>query len=234
MTITVHHRVPRDDLGLGLVRVEGVGCGPAPEVLAAELERWIQKRRSAELEPGEEALRKGSRDVLRNGKYKPAGRGKPASEYLLRAARDDDFPQINGPVDANNMVSLRHCVPASLWDQQLAGHPELEVRLGAEDEQYVFNQAGQTLRLQDLVCGCVLPRGSAESRPVVTPIKDGLATKLHPLTTAVTGCIYYPLGAGSATHLKEITEAFLHWLLHCGVEATGATAVALPGQSVTL
>ena len=32
--------------------------------------------------------RKLSRDLLRHGGYKPTGRGKPASEYLVRAAGD--------------------------------------------------------------------------------------------------------------------------------------------------
>ncbi len=233
MTMTVHNRVPRDDLALGLVEAKGVRCGPAPAALAEELKRWVQRRATAELEAGEEALRKGSRDILRNGKYKPTGRGKPASEYLVRAAKAGDFPRINGPVDANNLVSLQHCVAVSLWDQHLAGHAEYEVRLGSEDEQYVFNPAGQTLRLRDLVCGCVLA-DEGESRPVVTPIKDGLATKIRPETTHVAGCIYYPLAAGSALHLEEITAAFFGWLRQCGEAVSGATAVALPGQTATL
>ena len=212
---------------------DGVACGPAPALLSEELEGWIERRRGAELEPAEEALRRGSRDVLRNGKYKPTGRGKPASEYLVRAATDDSFPRINGPVDANNLISLQHCVAVSLWDQTLAGGSELELRLGAEDEQFVFNQAGQLLRLKDLVCGCVLDH-APPTAPIVTPIKDSLATKIHSSTTHVAGCIYYPLSAGSLSHLQQITEAFLGRLLQCGEATTGTTAVLLPRRTATL
>ncbi len=34
----------------------------------------------------EEETRRAVRDLLRHGGYKPTGRGKPASEYLVRAA----------------------------------------------------------------------------------------------------------------------------------------------------
>ena len=235
MTITVDHRVERDDLGLGLVRVEQISTGPAPAALAAELDRWIVRRADTELSEAEEALRKGSRDVLRNGKYKPTGRGKPASEYLLRAARQGDFPRINGPVDANNLVSLRHCAPISVWDLDLAGSRRFEFRLGQADESYVFNSAGQQLDLCDLVCGCVLdPEQGPGSRAVVTPIKDSMATKTRAETSRLAGCVYYPLRVGGAEGLDAATDELLRWLLACGPQASGASAVALPGQRVEL
>ena len=173
MTITIHNRIPRDDIALGLVRVEGLEVGPAPQALADELELWIDHRAGGTLTDEEEAARKGSRDMLRNGVYKPTGRGKPASEYLARAANEGNFPRINGPVDANNLVSLKHCVPISVWDLDLARTAELEFRLGVDGERYVFNAAGQELDLHDLVCGCgLLPGQEPPSLPMVTPIKD--------------------------------------------------------------
>ena len=219
-------------MGLGLVRVEGIQVGPAPAALTAELDRWILRRGSADLDPAEEALRKASRDILRNGKYKPTGRGKPASEYLQRAAREDSFPRINGPVDANNLVSLRYCVAISLWDLDLAGVEGFEFRLGAEDEQYVFNPSGQVLGLRDLVCGCGL--GLDGSTPLVTPIKDGMATKIGPATTRLAGAIYFPLSEGGVEILTTITGEFLSWLGQCGESTTGLSAVALPGETVSL
>ena len=56
MTITVHHRVERLDLGLGLVHVEGIRVGPSPAALAEELERWIARRHEAPLSPEEDQL----------------------------------------------------------------------------------------------------------------------------------------------------------------------------------
>ena len=156
--ITVHHRVPRDDLGLGLVRLEGVRVGAAPAELADELDRCVEatRGRGDALDPRFEALRQGGRAVLRNGRYKPTGRGKPASEYLMRAAAEGSFPRINGPVDANNLVSLAHAVAISLWDLDLAASDDFEVRPGRPAERYVFNPTGQVLELEDLVCGCAL------------------------------------------------------------------------------
>lgn len=238
MPITIFHRVPREDLALGLVRVRGVSAGAAPAALAAELDQTIARHREDDLEPHLEALRKGSRDVLRNGVYRPSGRGKPASEYLLRAARKDDFPRINGLVDANNLVSLRHCVAISVWDEELmlSLGQQLELRLGAEHEQYVFNPAGQTLRLQDLVCGCAIPAtgGESASLPMVSPIKDSLATKTRPETTRVMGCVYFPLTAGDQQQLEQITTELLDWLRQCGEQTTGTMAVLLAGQSLSL
>ena len=233
MNISIHNRVPREDLALGLVRAEGVSPGPAPAALHDELDQLIEDRSARELEAAGEALRKGSRDILRNGKYKPSGRGKPANEYLMREAAKGTFPRINGPVDANNLVSLQACVPISLWDLVLAGDPpQYEVRLGAEDEAYVFNSAGQTLALRDLVCGCALT--DAGSTPLVTPIKDGLASKLTAETTRVGGCIYYPLSAGSREHLEETTRALARWLGLCGQSVQTSWALVLPGESTSL
>jgi DNA/RNA-binding domain of Phe-tRNA-synthetase-like protein len=228
--ITVENRVPRDDLALGLVRVEGVAIGPAPAALAEELGRLVALR-VAPLPPAEEALRKASRDMLRNGRYKPTGRGKPASEYLMRAASQGDFPRLSGPVDANNLVSLLHCVPISVWDLDLAGTERFEFRLGAEEERYVFNPSGQELDLRDLVCGCGLVDG--ESRPMVTPIKDSLATKLVDGTTRLAGAIYYPLGCGRA-RLEQATAELLRWLEACGADAEGVMAICPPGETVAL
>jgi DNA/RNA-binding domain of Phe-tRNA-synthetase-like protein len=235
MTITIHNRIPRDDLALGLVRVEGIVIGPAPQPLADELELWIDHRNGGTLTDEDEAVRKGSRDMLRNGVYKPTGRGKPASEYLARAANEGNFPRINGPVDANNLVSLKHCVPISVWDLDLAGTAEFEFRLGLEGEVYVFNPTGQELGLQDLVCGCELLAGQdPPSRPVVTPIKDSLATKLRAETTRLAGCLYYPLAAGNPAGLEQATAELLRWLELCGPAPRGTLALCLPGQSVEL
>ena len=234
MTIKIAHDVKRDDLGLGVVRVEGLTAGPAPAALAAALDALIARRAAAPLDEAEEARRKGSRDILRNGVYKPTGRGKPASEYLLRAAREERFPRISGPVDANNLVSLQHCVPISLWDLDLAATARFEVRLGAAAERYVFNPGGQELLLRDLVCGCGLYDAAPLSRPLVTPIKDSLATKLTEATTRVAGCIYYPLQAGSVEHLRQITVDFAGWLEACGEGVEAAPAVLQPGGSTTL
>jgi len=232
MSTTFHHRVPRDDLGCGVVRAEPVAVGPAPEALAEALAAWRARRRDAPLDAETEQRRLRSRDMLRNGRYKPTGRGKPANEYLLRAAAGDDFPLINGPVDANNVVSLQYMVPISVWDLDLAGSDSFEVRLGAADEAYVFNPSGQTLALADLVCGCALAEGG--SRPLVTPIKDGMVTKIQPGTTRVAGLIYFPLRAGGEEVLAAATAELARWLGSCGEGVDVRWATLLPGAEVSI
>src|SRR6516225_9048227 len=51
-------------------------------------------------------LRAAIRTMLRHGGYNPTGRGKPASEYLLRPARESAIRSINVAVDVCNIVSL--------------------------------------------------------------------------------------------------------------------------------
>jgi len=56
------------------------------------------------------------RQLLRHGGFKPAGRSKPASEYLVAAHAEARFPRINAAVDACNVASLWSGLPISLID----------------------------------------------------------------------------------------------------------------------
>src|SRR4051812_32529572 len=47
----------------------------------------------------DDSVRSAVRDLLRHGGYKPTGRGKPASEYLVRAATEGQLSSINLAVD---------------------------------------------------------------------------------------------------------------------------------------
>ncbi len=134
-------------------------------------------------------VRKGAvRDMLRFGGYKPSGRAKPASEYLLNAALKDAFPLINNIVDINNLVSLEFMLPMSLIDLDLAGTSCFAVRRGREDEAYVFNPSGQILALGDLLLTAALP----DDRPCASPVKDSHATKVHAGSTRLAVIVYAP------------------------------------------
>src|SRR5690606_33116896 len=70
---------------------------------------WLLDRLRIDADAGLSAapeLRTAIRDMLRHGGYRPAGRGKPASEYLLRAATEGTLGSINLAVDACNVISL--------------------------------------------------------------------------------------------------------------------------------
>ena len=94
-----------DRLRLGIVLAQGIN----PVAASPALDRGIVTR-LAQLQGGltdsEDAYRTEIRDVFRNGSYKPTGRAKPASEYLLRAAAEDNFPRINTVVDCCNYLSM--------------------------------------------------------------------------------------------------------------------------------
>ena len=94
----------------------------------------------APLERNEET-RAAVRDMLRHGGYKPTGRGKPASEYLVRAASEGALGSINAAVDACNAVSLHSGFPISVVDLDRA-HGPFRIAIAPEGASYVFNASG--------------------------------------------------------------------------------------------
>ncbi|MGH7554643.1 MAG: phenylalanine--tRNA ligase beta subunit-related protein [Longimicrobiales bacterium] len=99
----------------------------------------------------DEEVRVAVRDMLRHGGYKPTGRGKPASEYLARAASEGPLASINLAVDACNAVSLHSGFPISVIDLERARAP-FRIAVAAEGARYVFNASGQEIDLAGLVC----------------------------------------------------------------------------------
>jgi DNA/RNA-binding domain of Phe-tRNA-synthetase-like protein len=153
--------------------------------------------------------------MLRHGSYKPTGRAKPASEYLLRTAVEGQVPVINVLADANNVVSLESLFPISIIDLDLAGVDRFVVRRGRAGESYVFNPSGQELGLQDLLLVAGLPQDS----PLATPVKDSQATKTSPTTRRALGIVYAP--SSLALDLKSATERLAGLLQkHAGAVVT--------------
>lgn len=211
----------------------GVQAGlPLPSAAERELLDLLESRKGGQLSAREEGARAACRDILRNGVYKPTGRGKPASEYLLGAAKSGAFPRVGALVDINNLISLKYLLPISVWDAELCSSSDFEFRLGRQGESYIFNPSGQQLDLEDLVCGCELPGGT--SSPIVTPIKDGMRTKVRPETRDVIGAIYYPAGAVTPEEITAVNSEFLNHMLALSEGASGAAALLRPGESVTL
>jgi DNA/RNA-binding domain of Phe-tRNA-synthetase-like protein len=182
------------DLRAALVRASGLPCCPkteaAPEYLVDLLAR-VRAAGEAFLSPERKAA---VRAMLRHGKYKPAGRAKPSSEYLLAAALADGvleggFPLVNGPVNANNAVSLEWGYPASVFDAAKTGH-DLLLRRGAAGEAFVFNPSGQEIDLEDLIVVC---RRSGDGwEPCGNPVKDAMATKVFEAARDIVAVVYAP------------------------------------------
>lgn len=122
-----------------------------------------------------ETLRAAIRDLLRHGGYKPTGRGKPASEYLARAAEEGGLRSINAVVDVCNAVSLHGGIPISVVDADLA-RPPLHVGLGAAGARYGFNATGQEIDVEGLLC-----LHDADG-PCANAVKDAQRTKTNDAT----------------------------------------------------
>jgi DNA/RNA-binding domain of Phe-tRNA-synthetase-like protein len=120
----------------------------------------------------DETLRMAVRDMLRHWGHKPAGRGKPASEYLVRAVTQGELSSINVAVDVCNAVSLHSGFPIAMVDLDRA-RPPFRVSPGMPDESYVFNASGQEMALKGLIC----LRDAAG--PCANPVKDAQRTKTH-------------------------------------------------------
>lgn len=143
----------------------------------------------------DESVRASVRDMLRHGGYKPTGRGKPAAEYLVRAAEEGMLRPINAAVDACNIVSLHSGLPISVVDLDRCRLP-LAIRLAAPGERYVFNPAGQEIELAGLPCLC-----DAQG-PCGNAVKDAQRTKTDAGTAKTLSIVW-----GVAGHEARLAEA---------------------------
>lgn len=154
------------------------------------------------------------RDLLRHGGFKPAGRSKPASEYLVAAHAENRFPRINAAVDACNFASLHWGLPISLIDlDRVAG--DLAIQVCPPGTSYVFNPSGQTIDASGLVA--VYDREG----PTGTPVKDAQRTKTHD------GTVYTLAVVWGTRALPGITEQATRWYRDLVATIPGATNEAV-------
>jgi len=196
----------------GVVVARGCTVAPSSGPLEAAL---VQATEAEKTRPDRQELTRTVRDLFRHGKYKPTGRGKPASEYLVKAACEDRFPRINNLVDINNLISLQSGLPISLVDLGRAGTSQFSLRHGREGESYVFNAGGQVIGLQDLIVVARLP----EDEACANAVKDSMATKLTDDAKDVMAVLYAP--EALQAQLEAATQRFAELLVQWG----GASAV---------
>ncbi len=208
-------------LNAGLVTVFNVRLTDTPAELKERLDSLVLRRREEDFPP--EDLKSAVRNLLRTAAYKPTGRGKPASEYLAQSAREGRFPVINNLVDVNNYMSLSSGLPISLLDLAVTTE-SVVLRDGREGEKYVFNEGGQEIDLNGLICVC--RKEGASSVPLGTPVKDSMAAKLKPGTSSVLGVVYAPAEIVSQVELGKILEEFSSMLAGFGGGTAGETAYA--------
>lgn len=138
------------------------------------------------------------RDLLRHGGFKPTGRSKPASEYLIKAAITAKLRPINVAVDACNAVSLHSGLPISVLDLGLLAEP-LRIGIAPPHTAYVFNQSGQSIDVSGLLC-----LFDAEG-PCANAVKDSQRTKTSAATTSTLSIIW------GSNHLPGRTAKSAKW-----------------------
>jgi len=196
-------------LRLGAFTAEFPPGASSPDWLTVMLAQETE----APLERSEE-LRKAVRDLLRHGGYKPSGRGKPASEYLVRAASEGTLDSINLVVDACNVVSLHSGLPISVVDLDRA-QPPLRVGLAGEAAHYVFNATGQEIKVAGLLC-----LHDADG-PCANAVKDSQRTKIDDATTRTLSLVW---GTREFTEQTDRATAWYRDLL----ERAGAVTRGVP------
>jgi DNA/RNA-binding domain of Phe-tRNA-synthetase-like protein len=196
VTIEFHH----PDLLVGIVESSSVPAGPAEASLVSEIDVALARRSAA---PQSDTVKTAVRDLLRAGGYKPAGRGKPASEYLAQAAERGEFPRISHIVDALNLVSFESGLPISLLDAErvMDGTHALVVRLGRPGESYVFNAAGHEIQLEGL-----LTVSRNEGAPLANPVKDSMLAKTTEATTHTIAFVWATRRALDAAALRAVCQ----------------------------
>jgi DNA/RNA-binding domain of Phe-tRNA-synthetase-like protein len=131
----------------------------------------------------DDAVRAAVRDLLRAGGFKPTGRSKPASEYLIKAVREGLLSPINWAVDACNVASLHSGLPISVIDLDRSVGP-LRIDMAAAGESYVFNASGQSIDLGGLLC-----LFDSEG-PCANAVKDAQRTKTQGATRRTLSIIW--------------------------------------------
>jgi DNA/RNA-binding domain of Phe-tRNA-synthetase-like protein len=175
---------------------------------SAEIQGRLKPGATAPL-ASDDAVRAAVRDVLRHGGYKPTGRGKPASEYLVRAVGEGALGAINAAVDACNAASLHSGLPISVVDLDLAA-PPFSIAIAPAGTRYVFNASGQEIDVSGLVCLC------DALGPCANAVKDSQRTKTRPETTRTLSVVW---GARALEGRTARTVAWYRELL-AGVGAT--------------
>jgi DNA/RNA-binding domain of Phe-tRNA-synthetase-like protein len=152
----------------------------------------------------DDAVREAVRALLRQGGFKPAGRSKPASEYLVRAVSDGALSSINAAVDVCNIVSLHSGLPISVVDLARA-KPPFRVGIAPAGSTYDFNASGQTIDLTGLLCLC-----DADG-PCGNAVKDAQRTKTDAQTRETLTVIW---GTNELKGRAAQAETWYRQLLH--------------------
>jgi DNA/RNA-binding domain of Phe-tRNA-synthetase-like protein len=151
----------------------------------------------------DDTVRDAVRNLLRHGGFKPTGRSKPASEYLIRAVAEGKLAPINLAVDACNVVSLHSGLPISVVDLDKAREP-FRVGIAPPGSSYVFNASGQAIDLGGLLC-----LFDADG-PCANAVKDAQRTKTDGATRRTLSLVWgTAVLSGSASRAEHWYRSLL-------------------------
>ena len=161
----------------------------------------------------DDKVREAVRNLLRHGGFRPTGRSKPASEYLVRAVGEGRLGSINLAVDTCNVVSLHSGLPISVVALDRAREP-FRVGIAPAGASYMFNASEQIIDVGGLLClfDADGPCGSA--------VKDAQRTKTTDQTRRTLSVIW---GTTALPGRAEQTETWYRGLL----EQRGATIATI-------
>ena len=127
----------------GIITASGIKIAESDDNLKSEIKQLVKEKQKEENIDRE--LLTSVRKMLKNGGYKPSGRNKPASEYLLRTVSEDNFPFINNVVDINNYFSILWELPISTLDLNQTGD-NIVIKVGLQGEKYIFNKFRRSIK----------------------------------------------------------------------------------------
>ena len=179
----------------------------------ADLDKWFSVGTESPLPPQEDVKLK-VRNLLRHGGFKPSGRSKPASEYLIGAVEKGRMSSINPAVDCCNVASLYSGLPISVVDIG-RGHGPWRIGLAESGTEYVFNPAGQIINIGGLV---VL---FDKDGPCGGPVKDSQRTKTHPDTLETLSIVWGTHDLEG--HSRNTADWYSELLQQCGAQVTEIT-----------
>lgn len=198
---------------------------PAP-LATLDSPHWLRDLLSCEASApisSDDRVRNAARTLLRHGGFRPAGRSKPASEYLLRTAREGGgIDAINPAVDVCNVVSLHSGIPISVVDLDRAQAP-LRVGIAGAGDRYIFNASGQEIDLENLLCLF------DASGPCANAVKDAQRTKTAPDTVRTLTLLW---GARElAPHAENATRWYASLLERLGARVEEVTPAGLTREA---
>lgn len=197
--------LPPANLRIGLIEARGVTVKPSSPQYREQINCEVSKFISPDcIYP--DHMQKGIRSLLKIFGFHPSGRSRPASEFLFKDLQNrGSFNFINNVVDINNHLSLISHLPISTFDLDKSGY-DLCLRVGFDDESYIFNREGQLLTLKKLL---VVARQGADLAAIGSPVKDSQATKVFEESANIAVIIYSSGNITSEEDLQRLLDRYM-------------------------